>query len=72
MLFLLRDLWDGRIAIGGDKAIGRGTLKGCRAAVHYKRGSFEILEDGTVTGTDVSILDKWAKSFYDYMMQKDR
>ena len=72
LLFLLRDLWDGCIAIGGDKAIGRGILKGRRAAVHYNDISFEISGDGTVSGTDGSALDNWAKSFYDCMMQKDR
>ena len=40
-LFLLRDLWQGRIAVGGEKAIGRGTLCGQKAEIHYNRSPYQ-------------------------------
>ena len=34
-LFLLRDLWLGKIAIGGEKCIGRGTVIGIAAEINF-------------------------------------
>ncbi|MCI6606693.1 RAMP superfamily CRISPR-associated protein [Mitsuokella jalaludinii] len=41
-LLLLKDLWLGRTAIGGEKSIGRGTLKGVRATISYDGKKWEI------------------------------
>ena len=44
-LFLLRDLWLGNVAIGGEKSIGRGTLNGISAKIKFKGetyGTFKI------------------------------
>jgi CRISPR/Cas system CSM-associated protein Csm3 (group 7 of RAMP superfamily) len=34
LLHLLRDLWTGDLALGGEKNIGRGVLRGLRADIH--------------------------------------
>ena len=34
-LFLLRDLWLGRVAIGGEKSVGRGTVRGQAATINF-------------------------------------
>ena len=35
-LFLLRDLWQGRVAVGGEKSVGRGPLRGLGAVIRYR------------------------------------
>lgn len=44
-LLLLKDLWLGRVALGGEKSIGRGRLAGCAASIHYQ-GEVYKLEAG--------------------------
>ncbi len=41
-LLLLKDLWLGRVAIGGEKSIGRGTLAGLSASIHYEDKDYTI------------------------------
>lgn len=41
-ILLLKDLWLGRTAIGGEKSIGRGTLEGLRASIHYRGRTWEL------------------------------
>ena len=41
-MLLLKDLWLGRTVIGGEKSIGRGTLKGVRATISYDDKKWEI------------------------------
>ena len=41
-LLLLKDLWLGRTAIGGEKSIGRGTLEGVSATVSYLGDTWTI------------------------------
>ena len=43
-VLLLKDLWLGRAAIGGEKSIGRGTLKGLHAIVHYRGRRCELTQ----------------------------
>ena len=47
-LFLLRDLWQGRVAIGGEKSVGRGTLQGLEGVVHYRGQTYHLGENGKV------------------------
>ncbi len=47
-LFLLRDLWQGRVALGGEKSIGRGTLQGLEGAVHYHGQTYRLDKNGNV------------------------
>jgi len=45
ILLLLKDLWTADLPIGGEKAIGRGVLKGVRATVKDGKEEYVLLED---------------------------
>ena len=60
-LFLLRDLWLGNVAVGGEKSIGRGTLKGLSAKINFGGATYELDEGGKVVG-DATTLSEFAKS----------
>lgn len=45
MLLLMKDLWLGNLSIGGNKAIGRGVLKGQKCTIRYAGESFFIEEN---------------------------
>ena len=61
-LFLIRDLWMGKVAIGGEKSIGRGTLQGLSAKISYNGKIYELDKSGKVTNGDSAELSKFAKS----------
>lgn len=46
MLLVVKDLWLGDLAIGGNKAIGKGVLKGKKCTIQYAGESFLIQDDG--------------------------
>lgn len=62
MLLLLKDLWLGNLAIGGNKAIGRGVLCGRKCTIDYKGSHFMIEDNGkfTITG-DKNILESYVQ-----------
>lgn len=62
MLLLLKDLWLGNLAIGGNKAIGRGILQGKKCIINYKKNNFVIEDNGkfTITG-DKNILESYVQ-----------
>lgn len=53
MLCLLKDLWLGKLPLGGEKGVGRGVLQGLRAEIDYQ-GKHYIIGDGP----DKAELDK--------------
>lgn len=57
MLLLLRELWLGRLPLGGGKGIGRGVLKGTKAELNYKGKKYTLGKDGLVTGGDYKALN---------------
>ena len=59
-LFLLKDLWDGKVAAGGEKSIGRGALQGCSATIAYHGQHFVIGADGNVKEGNREELEKLA------------
>lgn len=61
-LYLLRDLWQGKVAIGGEKSIGRGTLQGLGATIRYKGKTYEIGKGGKVTEGEQEELEKYAEN----------
>lgn len=61
-LFLLRDLWIGNVAVGGEKSIGRGTLKGISAKIKFKGTTYELGAGGKVIGGDAEKLSNFAAS----------
>lgn len=66
MLFLLKDLWTGRIAFGGEKSIGRGTVDGFEASIRYEGKTVGITASAGKllfsSQQDESILNNWAQS----------
>ena len=42
VLLLLKDLWSGRVAVGGEKSIGRGVLEGVAAKIFYRGKVWQI------------------------------
>ena len=59
-LFLLKDLCTGNIAIGGEKSVGRGTMQGEKAIIHYKEKVWELDGKGTVVKGDAGELEEMA------------
>lgn len=63
-LFLLKDLWMGQVALGGDKSIGRGYLTGRCADIRFqkdgKRQQWRLEEKGQVTSGDPAVLEAYA------------
>lgn len=65
-LFLIRDLCLGHVAIGGEKSIGRGTLKGISARISYKGKNYELDGQGKVTSGEAADLSKLASLVKNY------
>ena len=61
-IFLLRDLWLGKVAIGGEKCIGRGTVQGISAEINFNGKTYKLGENGKVTEGDTSALSEFVKS----------
>ena len=59
-IFLLRDLWLGKVAIGGEKGIGRGTVQGISAEIKFHGKIYTLNENGKVTAGDAKELSKLA------------
>lgn len=64
-IFLLRDLWLGHVAIGGEKSIGRGTLKGLSAVIKFDNKTYLIDASGKVSG-DKAEIEKFAASLKNF------
>lgn len=58
-VLLLKDLWLGRIAIGGEKSIGRGTLEGLRAVIHDRGRSYELTQGQPFDTETMQILENY-------------
>ncbi len=61
-LFLLRDLWLGKVALGGEKCIGRGTVQGISAEINFKGETYKLGEGGKVIQGNKDELSKFAVS----------
>lgn len=61
-LFLLRDLWQGRVAVGGEKSIGRGTLRGLGGELKYKNKTYSLDKDGKVTSGNADELTEFVNA----------
>jgi CRISPR/Cas system CSM-associated protein Csm3 (group 7 of RAMP superfamily) len=62
-LFLLRDLWKGDVAVGGEKAIGRGTLQGIAANIEFNGKMYVMGNNGNVASGDWHELEQYAQAF---------
>ena len=61
-LFMLKDLWTGNIALGGEKSIGRGLLKGVSASISYKGERYTVTGNGSVTTEQRNKLEGYAEA----------
>lgn len=59
-IFILRDLWLGKVAVGGEKSVGRGTLTGCKAEINFKGKNYLFGDGGKIISGDKNELEKFA------------
>lgn len=60
LLLVLKDLWTGDLAIGGEKNIGRGVFEGVVATVDYNNSLIKIDKDfGNITEDDKILLESY-------------
>ena len=65
-IFLLRDLWLGHVAIGGEKSIGRGTVSGLSAQITFWGKSYHLDTNGKVIDGDKSELETFAAALKNF------
>ena len=70
-LFLLKDLWTGRLALGGDVAVGRGYVSGIAGTITYADGeehtqTWTLDAKGCVTAGAATTLDTFAQALADW------
>ncbi len=65
-IFLLRDLWLGRVAVGGEKSIGRGTLNGLSATINFRGKTYTLGANGKVLGGDKTELESFAAALKNF------
>lgn len=65
-IFLLRDLWLGHVAIGGEKSIGRGTVSGLSAQITFRGKSYRLDTNGKVIDGDKSELETFAAALKNF------
>lgn len=72
VLLLLKDLWLGRIAIGGEVGIGRGTVDGVSATIydHSTPVTIERREDGSITPVGKDVAARW-QGYVDTLCRND-
>ena len=66
VLFLLRDLWLGHVAVGGEKSIGRGTVSGLSAEINFDGKTFKLDSKGNVLIGDKSELENFATALKNF------
>ena len=65
-LFILKDIWQSKVAFGGEKGVGRGTLNGISANIEYQGKIWTLNEYGKVTVGDKEELNKFSQAFVDW------
>jgi len=67
LLLVLKDLWNGDLAIGGERSIGRGTLQGIKAVISFE-GREIILNERSrplVSAKDAAVLENMLQHLLD-------
>ena len=64
-LYLLRDLWQGNIPLGGESSVGRGILEGVSATVSLGEESYTIGARGALTEEAAARLEAFAEALRD-------
>lgn len=62
-LFLLKDLWQGKLPLGGEIGVGRGALKGLQAEIHFDGDTYRISEQGKVVQGEKAKLESYGAAF---------
>ncbi len=75
LLLILKDLWQGDIAIGGEKNIGRGVFEGLEATLDWKEKTFRIDKVLNVSAeheeeAPKAMLQSYVKALHDYMKEE--
>lgn len=65
-LFLLRDLWLGNVAVGGEKSVGRGTVRGQSAEINFKGKTFTLDMNGKVVDGDAAELENLSSALKNF------
>jgi len=52
LLFILKDVWTGSVAFGGEKSVGRGRLRGVKAEIQYQGETYRLFADGDGVNVD--------------------
>lgn len=68
-LYLLRDLWQGAIRLGGESSVGRGLLEGVAATVSFDEEICAIGAKGVVEEAACAKLEAFAQALRD--MEED-
>lgn len=63
LLFVLRDIWCGQVAIGGEKSIGRGFVTGLTLTIHDRGKKLTIQKDIPVDKAAIDALEQYTSAF---------
>ncbi len=67
MLLVLKDLWTGDLAVGGEKSVGRGVFDGCCAEIMWNGRQIRIEKDiAKMPLEDKTELESLVKALVDY------
>lgn len=67
MMLIIKDLWNGDLPIGGEKAIGRGVFSGVSVDIDFKGDSYKIARKDSalhIQGQKTD-MEKWVTAFGD-------
>lgn len=70
-LCLLKDLWLGRLTVGGEQSIGRGVLHGLRAVIDYQGETYTLAEGKSPAEETVIMLDSFVEALADWNGMED-
>ncbi len=63
LLLVLKDLWHGDLAIGGEKNVGRGVFQGLTAEISWENGGITIENDlSSMSKADAQILQHFIEA----------
>ncbi len=65
-IFLLRDMWLGHVAIGGEKSVGRGTISGLSAEMNFDGKTYKLGANGKILVGDKTELEKFAAALKNF------
>ncbi len=68
LLLILKDLWTGDLAIGGEKNIGRGTLHGINAEIKYGEHEIKWSMNNKLSTQDAELLEKFVQTLNQVMI----